>query len=455
MLIVAALLGIFWLLLAWINLPLAVSMTLGLLPTYLLRFKVGPLPMTILEEIILLTTAVWLVKAWPLPWRNLKIKPKNWRPYPFTVEIIIVLVVAYLAVLVGGSTNEAWGIWKAYFIEPILFFIVALNVLREKKVVERALFFLSGSLLLIGLVAGYQYYTGQFIFNPTWANPLDRRATSVFGFPNAIGLFATPASLVLLGFLKARLKSAAKKINWGNFLLFSSIALGWLSIYWAHSEGALVGLGAALIILGLLSSWRSFVVTLAILGTIWGLWWGRPELFKEIEQKARLADLSGQIRQSQWQETWRMLNQGKNFWGAGLANYQTAVNPYHHEGIWIKSPDNKKAKPTWQPLEIYLYPHNIFLNFWSELGLAGLLIFVWLWFKAGIINLINYWRFKKKTTLAWLSWGLLGAWLATLIHGLVDVPYFKNDLAVIFWLGLALTGWLSLQFKQKNNDTVN
>ncbi|HNW55854.1 MAG TPA: O-antigen ligase family protein [bacterium] len=454
MLVIATILGIFWLLLAFTNLPLAVSLIAGLLPTYLLRFKVGPLPMTILEEIILLTTAVWLVKAWPLPWRNLKIKPKNWRPYPFTVEIIVVLLVAYLAVWFGGSTNEAWGIWKAYFIEPILLFIVALNVLREKKDIGRTLFFLAGSLSIVGLVAGYQYYTGQFIFNPTWANPLDRRATSIFGFPNAIGLFAAPVSLVLLGFLKARFKGAASKINWGNFLLFISILLGWLAIYWAHSEGALVGLAAALIFLGLLSNWRSFGVTLAILGTISAIWWQRPELFSRIEQKARLADLSGQIRQSQWQETWRLLEGGKNIKGAGLANYQTAVKPYHHEGIWIKSA-NKKAKPTWQPLEIYLYPHNIFLNFWSELGLAGLLIFLWLWIKAIAINLLNYWRFHQKNNWAWLSWGLAGAWLATLIHGLVDVPYFKNDLAVMFWLGLALTGWLSLRFKNKQNDTTN
>ena len=109
----------------------------------------------------------------------------------------------------------------------------------------------------------------------------------------------------------------------------------------------------------------------------------------------------------------------------------------------------------WQPLEIYLYPHNIFLNFWSELGLIGLLVFIWLWFKAGLINLINYWRFKTKTSLAWLSWGLAGAWLASFVHGLVDVPYFKNDLALMFWLGLAVTAWLNIELKQQSNDTIN
>jgi hypothetical protein len=39
-----------------------------------------------------------------------------------------------------------------------------------------------------------------------------------------------------------------------------------------------------------------------------------------------------------------------------------------------------------------------------------------------------------------LSIGLVGLVAAVLAHGLVDVPYFKNDLAVEFWalLGLQL-----------------
>ena len=45
--------------------------------------------------------------------------------------------------------------------------------------------------------------------------------------------------------------------------------------------------------------------------------------------------------------------------------------------------------------------------------------------------------------------GLIGAMSAIFIHGLVDVPYFKNDLAVLFWLGLALTGWLNWQLRGK------
>ena len=165
-------------------------------------------------------------------------------------------------------------------------------------------------------------------------------------------------------------------------------------------------------------------------------------------------DTDGQIRQELWKETWQMLKDGKLLLGAGLANYQSAVAPYHQSGIYVRNDDPEFDKwvaisleyqqKVWQPLEIYLYPHNIFLNFWSELGLAGMLLFVWIIGKFLMLDfrlLIS--DYKNKS----LILGLTGAMIVIVVHGLVDAPYFKNDLAVLFWLLIGMLGVLNLELK--------
>jgi len=181
-----------------------------------------------------------------------------------------------------------------------------------------------------------------------------------------------------------------------------------------------------------------------------------------------LRDLSGEIRKQQWRETWEMLTASPaNFaLGAGLGGYQSAVAPFHQAGIFFNKDqdpdfrrkivifDDRYKAEHWQPVEVYLYPHNIFLNFWTELGLAGLLLFIWIMVKSikVLIADIRYPMSDKISTFKlqitnlasgqdkYLKLGLLGALVVIIVHGLVDVPYFKNDLSLLFWLIIFLIG---------------
>jgi O-antigen ligase len=180
-----------------------------------------------------------------------------------------------------------------------------------------------------------------------------------------------------------------------------------------------------------------------------------------ITDKTMLKDFSGEVRKQQWKETWDMLNQNpKNFiFGTGLSNYQISVSPYHQEGIFFNKDRNinfreeivlfneeYKAK-YWRPVEIYMYPHNLILNFWTELGLAGVLIFIW------IIGKFIYQGIKiiqnSNNTNRYLSMGLVSAIIVIIVHGIVDVPYFKNDLAILFWVFIALLGILKINYENK------
>ena len=70
-------------------------------------------------------------------------------------------IVSFLAVLVAGFSNPAMGIWKAYFFEPLLVFILVINLFQEKKDFQKIIFSLALSALAVSVFAIYQKITGH------------------------------------------------------------------------------------------------------------------------------------------------------------------------------------------------------------------------------------------------------------------------------------------------------
>ncbi len=455
---------ILFLFLALSRLDYALYFLIATLPAYLIRFSVFGIPSTVLEAMILIIFAIWFFKSWLPHLRDMIKKRKEKIPYPFSWEILLLIILSFIAAGVAGFNLNALGIWKAYFFEPILVFILIINLCREKKDWQKILWALLLSAASVSLFAIYQKITGQFIFNEFWANEATRRVVSWFGYPNAVGLYLAPLILVFLGWFfslphQTTLSKTLKKI-----LIILVIVGSLLAIYFARSEGAILGVVAGLFIFGLLAGRKQRIATLILaLIVISGVFFFAPTK-NFVLTKLTLNDLSGQIRQRQWKETFLALTGTKIITGAGLDNYQKIVAPFHQAGIFFNS-DNLpnfdaqlRASATlrakyWQPVEIYLYPHNIFLNFWSEIGLLGALVFMWLLFKSIYISLkltITYGR--ENHSEKYLALGLMGALITIIVHGLVDVPYFKNDLSVMFWIFLALIGLLNLnqKFGSKN-----
>jgi len=263
-----------------------------------------------------------------------------------------------------------------------------------------------------------------------------------------------------------------------SFFALVFIIFALLAILFASSEGALVGILAGWFVMALLWAANKFrkryfvctaklFVILCLSFSIIAPWFFLkviPEhkyfnfsssALNFVSDKLMLKDFSGEVRKQQWRETWRMMSASPAtfIFGTGLSGYQENVEPYHQEGIFFNherdvnfrdkivwQEGDYKAKH-WRPVEIYMYPHNIFLNFWTELGLAGMVLFAW------IIGRFLYIAFRLAqidSKNKGIALGLLGAMVAIFVHGLVDVPYFKNDLAVVFWVLLATLGALNI-----------
>lgn len=485
---------VLYLSLCLIRLDWAVLLLIAGLPSYLIRFQILGLPSTLLEGMILISFSVWFFRHTNFKkfltgkycLKDFQENRKKRLPYPFGVEIIILLLVSFVAVLIAGASLEAFGAWKAYFFEPILFFILVLNMLGQKDDsekkgkkprinVNRIIMALGVSAIAVSLFAIYQKITGAFIFNEFWADEATRRVTSFFPYPNAIGLYLGPIILIFIGFLFYLFRTKNKKTEpqkiknfWLQIFFISiTIVLSLLSIYFAKSEGALFGIMTGLFIFGIFAGKKTrlaFIVVGFLISA--GICAHTPSR-QLVYEKIILMDHSGQIRRAQWTETWEMLKNENWIAGAGLANYQNAVAPFHIEGIFVKDiydPDFQRKvlfdkdfhEKAWQPLEIYLYPHNIFLNFWVELGIVGALLFIWLMIKYFYFSFKSYvLETKNNKNEKYLILGVIGAMIVIIVHGLVDVPYFKNDLSVLFWLCIALIAFFRLKYKAENKKFLN
>lgn len=374
---------------AWRDLRFATVTLFGVLPSYLVRFSLGPVPTTLLECFVIILLAVWLAKhhGWRTSLRSLGL---------LRVPLLLGLAAACFAAAQAPDVFAALGILKAYYIEPALMVLLLVSTFRAR----RDWYALLGALLVSGTVVALlgimQYATSLGIPSP-WN--LELRITSVFDYPNAVGLFLAPLlSAAVVAFFATKLPSYRVGLAIAGFFIAAAIAL-------AQTEAAIIAVPAALTATFLISTapktkkWlvTTAVIVLAIVPVL---------LLPIVRKKITLGDVSGQARLAMWHETMRFLG---DHWllGAGLSGYPSLIASYHDASFF----------------EIFQYPHNIFLNIWVELGALGIIAFILGVAAAGRIIA------RHRGDAAMLA--VCAALLTMGIHGLVDVPFFKNDLAML------------------------
>lgn len=393
---------------SWKKLEWGVYFIILALPAYMSRFQIFSIPFTLLESLIIVLFIVWLIRDKGK--RHLRIGWLKDNRF-LAMATGLFLLSATIAIFVAPELRAAAGIWKAYFIEPVLYFIVFIHAIDSRKKVTRVFWALGLSLVLPGLIAIYQKLTGNLIPLEFWANSETRRVTSVYGYPNAIGLYFAPIVTLYICWLVSLIKEKNHKIILGISLV---AILGGLSILFAVSKGGVMAVAAGILFCSLFYRGRRELFAALLVAGIAAAYFMTPHLFSLEGQKTVEGGGSWESRQEQWSEAWQMLKT-RPLSGAGLSGYQDRAAPYHQKDY----------------IEIYMYPHQIFLNFWTEIGLLGVIAFIWIvaiFFYRGFVSSghirqeVNYYVL------------LMAAMAALLVHGLVDVPYFKNDLSVLFWI---------------------
>lgn len=370
--------------------PYLILAILIFLPAYLLRFSIAGIPTTALEIAIYLAVICYLLSVhfgkakWHLPERR------------WLLPISLFVVGALIGVLVSPDKRIALGQFKGFIFDPILLGLVLYSALRSQLVNQSQLV---AALVIGGLLVSASVLLGF--------KDQDGRLLGIYGFdptasPNFLALFLGPIIILAIAGLRT------------HFARIVAAAVMLASLFWVGSRGVFVGIG-----LGawwLIQHWFKKPVLYLIPAALLILtgFLARPDLSARPDS-GRIST-SNNIRYEIWKTTTEMLTEkSQNFvFGIGLGNYQRYFTELTRDRVNYPEFIAPKA----------LTPHNIFLAMWTNGGLVMLGAFVWL------------------LVLAVRSKGALPAQaaLVTLVgHGLVDTPYFKNDLSVLFWVLIVLT----------------
>lgn len=397
---------------------LAISLALIVAPLYVWRFSVQfggmELPTNFLMVFLFAVIAVGAVKV--IIDGKLSVLKQSVLNLgrPLLIAIALFGLASLISLFAFGITTDKISQWVVLYLQPLFIFVLVRYFILAQGDEEKSkilYYFRIACYVLIsaaGALAVVQYFTLQTLPADWLGNSNEpKRAIAFFAHPNAFGLFVTPILAWLIPHVVEQLRT--KKI-----LLPFLWALGGVGILLSLSRGAWLGVIAACAVYVLINANKKLILGFTgILIVMAGIVAVVPNLRYRVLLPFH-GEKSSVARFSLWNTGGAMIKDNPVL-GKGVNGFKNNWDAYNKDS----------------GLEHYNFPHNIFINFWIDTGLLGLLsmlVILGLSAARGIA--------RRKSTAAL---GLLLFVVALVVHGLIDIPYFKNDLSLVFWIILALS----------------
>jgi O-antigen ligase len=331
------------------------------------------------------------------------------QPRGIDLAVALLVLAAMVSSMAAADRLAALFELRTVILLPALFYVLLRWVPLDGSAWQRIVggFMLGGvGVALVGL--------GQWVMvqNLVIAEGGLPRLQSVYPSPNNLGLY--------LGRVWPLLVAGVLWGERGRRRGFFALALApvTLALVLSFSRGALlIALPAAVLVMGALAGGRYRVAAMAFVLTV------AVALIPllRLPRFASLLDLeqgSTFFRLKLWRSCLRMIREHPIF-GVGPGNFLQA---YRTRYI---------LPAAWEEFSLE-HPHNVYLDHWTRLGLAGVV--------AGLMGQIAFWRGLGRGLRGDpLGLGLAGSMAALLVHGLVDNALFFPDLALAFFLMLGLS----------------
>lgn len=410
----------------------SLALSLLLLPFAHLKAGVFGIPLYSIELPIL-----FALIAYAYGWKRRIFSPAETIDFrnPFCIGIAIFFFSALLSFVMNPFSLSGLGMLKTWFVFPLLALWLWLETKPADRDLERMLFVWLGTLVLSALASLMFFFQGILTY--------DGRLAAWYASPNYLAFFLAPGILLASYFFAS--PRLAKRRFFLSLLRLSIVALA-AALFLTRSYEVWVSVCAALIIFLFLDkralpSWRKKLAASLLLIGVFSLFiffesgsekWQSLAAFDE---RSSLAS-----RLMIWEAAVRIIADHP-FFGIGIGRFQETYLSYQQ----YFPPYLEWAVPQ---------PHNLYLALWLQTGLMGLLGFgflitVWLWKMTAWLcaETSGYENGYAKRTHALL----VSLLVSLLILGLVDTPFFKTDLAFMFWIVLAF-GIGSLNAQKKRTE---
>ena len=381
-------------------------------PAYLLRTTIHGIPTTALELSLygFFGATIILLLTKKIPWHWVQISKITW------VMLLVWIVAWLIATFHSTDITASLGAVKAWLFDPLLFSALLIVVIHSDN--DRR-FITAAAIISAVVVAVFGLYQMVGL-----RSTLQEGRLSSFFHPvaNYAAMYLAPIAVLSLGLL---LLGFLKRIWWVAFGLIL-IALG-LSL----SYGGFLALGAGMVLIwfflpaGRLKKWLAIIGLSGVV--VFVLLLSTTKNFSEHFGAGRS---SGLVRTQIWVTSWALIRQ----------HPITGIGPNVFESAYRA----EIPKHYFPPLEwLVSQPHNLYLALWLETGLLGLIAFLAPFIRHVVLLKRDY---LPKVTERAMAVASLAALVAILVHGLVDTPFLKNDLAMQYMF-LAVLPWLGNQQK--------
>lgn len=399
--------------------------TIASFPLYGVRFAIFGVPWNVPEVLTLCASVVLLSHG-----REFSIFIIN----VFRERLLLLAVAALLCGLIVSSfadhvvSARELGIIKGWFILPLLVGILVAWRAQDEEMRNFFLWAWSGSVFVVALVSLWYWGVGDLTY--------DGRLRGFYLSPNHLALFLAPAvSAGILFFITTAWRLA--RFFGGILLLVSggALILTFSQAAWgAVAGGVAVGIAFAPLTRKRKRRWLSVLVLVLVFFVAIFL------TGREVQDLSLDGERSSIASRLMIYRAALMIGAEHPFVGIGPGNFQDAY--LAHQKYF--PPYLEWAVPQ---------PHNLFLAFWLQtgiLGLCGFLLLFVVWIKKVVLLI------QTKQSAAACATALCAAMMTMLLHGLADTPYWKNDLAFLFWflIGMGAALFLSIISANKTKSSI-